>query len=57
MNKMNIFKLRWHITYYVELSQSVYYAGMEMAFKRQCTKVAYNVIYGTNETGMKIVPI
>lgn len=54
---MNIFKLQWHITYYVELSQSVYYAGMEMAFKRQCTKVAYNVIYGTNETGMKIVPI
>ena len=30
---------------------------MEMAFKKQCSKVAYNVIYATNQTGMKLVPI
>lgn len=34
----------------------MYYAGMEMAFKRQCAKVAYSVIYVTNQTGMKLVP-
>lgn len=30
---------------------------MEMAFKRQRTKVAYDVSYGADETGMKLVPI